>query len=101
VRFRSLDGADPPGGDGSALTPSARPDSGPEQMAVAAETHRRVLAALEELDDEFRVVVVLRDIEQMNYVEIADVLGIPAGTVKSRLHRAREQLKEKLADLVS
>jgi len=44
--------------------------------------------------------VVLREIEEMDYTQIADVLEVPVGTVKSRLHRARLILQEKLADLI-
>jgi len=73
---------------------------GPVAAAISAEIGQRVDRAVAQLDDEFRVVVVLRDIEEMNYAEIAEVLDLPIGTVKSRLHRARSILKEKLADLV-
>ena len=51
-----------------------RRNPGPEKAAIAAETHRRILAAMDELDDEFRIVLVLRDIEEMDYAEIARVL---------------------------
>lgn len=54
---------------------------------------RRLEAALEKLDEEFRVAVVLRDIEDMDYAEIADVLEVPVGTVKSRIHRGRMMLR--------
>ncbi|MBL8877653.1 MAG: sigma-70 family RNA polymerase sigma factor [Phycisphaerales bacterium] len=54
---------------------------------------RRLEAALEKLDEEFRMAVVLRDIEDMDYAEIADVLGVPVGTVKSRIHRGRMMLR--------
>ena len=64
------------------------------------ETHSRVLEALEALDDEHRVVVVLRDIEDMDYKQIAAVLSVPVGTIKSRLHRARCLLRDRLADIV-
>ena len=67
---------------------------------MAAETSRKVMDALEQIDDEFRIVVVLCDMEGMDYSQIADVLGLPIGTVKSRLHRARCELREKLADLI-
>ncbi len=73
----------------------------PETAAIADETKQRVLEALEALDDEFRLVVVLCDVEDMNYARAAEVIGVPVGTVKSRLHRARCILKEKLADLVA
>jgi RNA polymerase sigma-70 factor (ECF subfamily) len=55
-----------------------------------------VQAALEELPDEFRVVVVMADIGELSYREIADSLGCPIGTVMSRLHRGRRALAKRL-----
>jgi RNA polymerase sigma-70 factor (ECF subfamily) len=54
--------------------------------------------ALQELPDEFRMAVYLADVEGFSYKEIAEIVGIPAGTVMSRLHRGRKLLREKLAD---
>ena len=68
----------------------------PEDDAAARERSRLVAAALHALDEEHRAVIVLRDIESFGYDEIADILDVPAGTVKSRLHRARLALREKL-----
>jgi RNA polymerase sigma-70 factor (ECF subfamily) len=53
--------------------------------------------ALGEIQDTFRVVVVMRDIEGLSYEEIAEILQTPLGTVKSRILRGREALKQKLA----
>ena len=80
---------------------AARREKSPAAAVASAETQLMVTAALEELDDEMRLVVLLRDGEDMEYAEIADVLNTPVGTVKSRLHRARNELREKLKDLVS
>ena len=80
---------------------AARREADPATAAMSAETARRVLAALEEIDDELRLVVVLRDVEDMNYDDISQVTGMALGTVKSRLHRARCMLREKLADLIN
>jgi RNA polymerase sigma-70 factor (ECF subfamily) len=77
-----------------------RRSPGPERVAMAGETSSRIAEALEELEDEFKMVVVLRDIEDMDYATIAEVVGVPVGTVKSRLHRARCLLRQRLADLV-
>jgi len=55
-----------------------------------------VLSALDTLSPEHREVVVLRELQEMSYQEIADVLGLPQGTVESRLFRARRQLAERL-----
>jgi RNA polymerase sigma-70 factor (ECF subfamily) len=69
----------------------------------AAEVERRmdVRAALEQLTAEHREVLVLREYEQMSYEEMAEALGVPRGTVESRLHRARAELKEKLKAYLS
>ena len=54
--------------------------------------------ALQEIPEDFRMVVYLADVEGFSYKEIAEIVGAPAGTVMSRLHRGRKQLREKLAD---
>ncbi|MEM1182329.1 MAG: sigma-70 family RNA polymerase sigma factor [Acidobacteriota bacterium] len=68
-------------------------EQGPHGRAVASEEQRQVTAAIAQLDLHYRAPLVLREIEGLSYHEIADVLGLSEGTVKSRLHRAREQLK--------
>ncbi|MBI5664429.1 MAG: sigma-70 family RNA polymerase sigma factor [Nitrospirae bacterium] len=57
------------------------------------EVEQRVHGCIKSLDDEFREVVVLRDIQGLSYREICDMLRLAEGTVKSRLHRARESLR--------
>jgi len=54
--------------------------------------------ALQEIPEEFRMAVYLADVEGFSYKEIAEIVGVPAGTVMSRLHRGRKLLREKLAD---
>ena len=54
--------------------------------------------ALQEIPEDFRMVVYLADVEGFSYKEIAEIVDAPAGTVMSRLHRGRKQLREKLAD---
>lgn len=66
------------------------------QILVHKEDAELIKAALASLDEEFREVVVLRDIEGLSYEEIARILRVNPGTVKSRLHRGRLALKEKL-----
>ena len=103
IRFQPLGGPEDFSGTQAAslaATAAVRHNPGPEAAAVAAETSHRVSSALEELEDEQRLIVILRDMEDMDYAQIAEVIGVPAGTVKSRLHRARCILREKLADLV-
>ena len=54
--------------------------------------------ALAEIPEEIRMAVYLADVEGFSYKEIAEIVGVPAGTVMSRLHRGRKQLREKLTD---
>ena len=75
-------------------------DGDPQRAASQAEINRIVISALNELEDEHRTVLVLKDIESMDYAQIADILSLPLGTVKSRVHRARMALRDKLRPLV-
>ena len=68
----------------------------PDVMLEAAETERLLQDAIGKLDEEQRLLVVLRDVEELSYEEIVEVTGLPEGTVKSRLHRARMALKDLL-----
>src|SRR5690349_9559971 len=73
---------------------AATPDAAAE--AERAELDAALHAAIAELPDERRLVLVLRDIDGLSYEQIAETLALDLGTVRSRLHRARMQLKEKL-----
>lgn len=75
--------------------------SGPEDNARAGESRRFVAEALKLLPVEFRMPVVLRDLEEWSYEEIAVSLAIPVGTVKSRIARGRGQLKSILVPLMA
>jgi RNA polymerase sigma-70 factor (ECF subfamily) len=69
---------------------------GPEESALAADTSRRVAAALARLPLVFREAVVLRDLEGLAYEEIAAAVGVRVGTVRSRIARGREHLRQLL-----
>lgn len=60
-------------------------------------TDEEILAALDAIAEDFRAVVLLVDVEEFSYKEAAEILGVPAGTVMSRLSRGRKLLREKLA----
>lgn len=79
---------------GQALVDGAR---SPYEQVMSAELRGAVQSALAELPVVFRTVVVLRDIEDLSYEEIAEVLQVRVGTVKSRLARGREALRARLA----
>lgn len=68
----------------------------PEQVYTAANLDPALQAALDELSPEFRVSVVLCDVVGMSYDEIAKTLGVKMGTVRSRIHRGRSQLRASL-----
>ncbi len=68
----------------------------PEEAVLATITDDEVQSALNSLPDEFRAVVILSDLQELSYQEIADALQIPIGTVRSRLSRGRSQLRRKL-----
>jgi RNA polymerase sigma-70 factor (ECF subfamily) len=70
----------------------------PDARIEAAELETVLQQAIATLDEDHRLLVVLRDIEELSYDEIAEITGLPEGTVKSRLHRARVALKEHLMD---
>lgn len=71
-------------------------NTGPEEAYLALELKQDVHNALLNLPLDYRVVVVLRDIQGYSYSEIADIVGIPLGTVKSRIHQARTLLADLL-----
>lgn len=68
----------------------------PEELVELSEEQRALRIAISELSAEYREIITLSDIEQLSYEEISEVLKCPAGTVKSRLNRARNALRKKL-----
>ncbi len=85
------------------------PEASPDPEVPLATTGRRyedviellddkVRAAIEELPDDFKMAVIMADIEDKSYKEIADAMGCPLGTVMSRLYRGRKLLRQKLGD---
>ena len=71
----------------------------PQQLLLRAADQQLVERALLELAEEYREILVLRELEELSYKEIADIVGVPLGTVMSRLSRARAQLRARLEAL--
>jgi RNA polymerase sigma-70 factor (ECF subfamily) len=94
-----LDGPDAdPLSDGWISAATLRSMRDPEGAALRPVLEKEIQRAVEGLPEEFRLAVVLADIEGLGYKEIADVMGCPIGTVMSRLHRGRKLLKGQLID---
>ncbi|MFO7947547.1 MAG: sigma-70 family RNA polymerase sigma factor [Armatimonadota bacterium] len=79
------------------LEESRRP--GPDDQVLSRVPEEDIIPALDELSEEFRTAVVLSDIHQYSYEEIAEKLDIPLGTVRSRIFRGRKRLREALKDV--
>ena len=71
-------------------------EPGPGERVERGEMLAQLQEALDELDEPFRSILVLRDIEQIDYQQISEVLDVPTGTVKSRLFRARLALRQEM-----
>jgi RNA polymerase sigma-70 factor (ECF subfamily) len=95
-RRRALSLEDGPAGPEGVPDLAPRPD----RLAHGRELGAKLSEALERMPEKFRRIVVLRDYEGLSYEEIGRVLGLPKGTVESRLFRARERLREALEPLL-
>ncbi|PIE05366.1 MAG: RNA polymerase subunit sigma [Sorangium cellulosum] len=84
--------------DGWMSTASMRDMCDAESQAFRPIIEKEVTRALEQLPDEFRIAVLLSDVEDFAYKEIAEIMGCPVGTVMSRLHRGRRMLQGMLHD---
>ena len=82
--------------DGTELIGDSDAFADPEKTAQDRETQQRVQRALNSLPKDDATIIILRDLQDAPYEEVAQMLEIPVGTVKSRLHRARRALKELL-----
>lgn len=82
--------------EGEAQFDVADPCDGPEDVVLSREMDGRIQAALDTLPEAFRITVIYADIEGLSYEEIADATRTNIGTVRSRLHRGRRLLRDKL-----
>jgi RNA polymerase sigma-70 factor (ECF subfamily) len=69
----------------------------PDEALEGVQLEQIVQRAIQQLDEEHRTLLVLRDVEELSYEEIVEITGLPEGTVKSRLHRSRLVLKAEIA----
>jgi len=74
--------------------------SSPEAEAISSEREHSIMRALGEIKEEYRIALMLREIEELSYEEIAETLSISIGTVKSRIARGREELRRRVKDLI-
>lgn len=79
-----------------AMTGVPDPNSQPEEHLLEQEMSERLAECLHSLDDKFRVPLILYYYKEFSYEEIADMLGVPIGTVRSRLNTAKLKLKERM-----
>jgi RNA polymerase sigma-70 factor (ECF subfamily) len=74
--------------------------STPENMVLTDEIQATIVAAIDDLPDDLRTAILLREVEGLSYEEIANVMGCPVGTVRSRIFRARESVDNRLKPLL-
>lgn len=80
---------------------SLRDVDNPESLVLSKEVERVVFDAIEALPDDLRTAITLREIDGLSYEEIAEIMGTPVGTVRSRIFRARDAIDEKIKPLIS
>ena len=72
----------------------------PQEILIHKEIQQAIQGAIDSLGDKPRSVIILHDVEGFSYEEMAEILNCSIGTIKSRLHRAREILRDKLKNLI-
>ena len=77
-----------------------RPSTDPSRALQTTENQEQVRNALSQLGEDYRDAIILKEIEGLQYAEIAELLNCPIGTVRSRIHRARQELRDRLARVV-
>ena len=82
------------------LESTLREYSTPENMLLTDEIQTTIVAAIDDLPDDLRTAILLREMEGLSYEEIANVMGCPVGTVRSRIFRAREAVDNRLKPLL-
>lgn len=85
-------------GEGDYEIPDNKADT--SDPVLRDELKSKISEAIGTLEDKFREIIIMRDVDDLSYEEIAEILDIPVGTVKSRLNRARQNLRELLSDYI-
>ncbi|MCE9559604.1 MAG: sigma-70 family RNA polymerase sigma factor [Armatimonadetes bacterium] len=96
IKTTSLDHS---GTEGNTAWDIADEQASPEQSMMQSQLEEPLQLALRAMTPEFRIAVMLADVEGMAYEEIAEIMKISVGTVRSRIHRGRKQLKERLGSI--
>jgi RNA polymerase sigma-70 factor (ECF subfamily) len=98
---RALQDEDPEEAENWAEGEQLRDNNTPESMLASKQIAATVNSAMEGLTEELRTAITLREVESLSYEEIADMMGCPIGTVRSRIFRAREAIAAKLRPLLN
>ncbi len=78
-----------------------RENASPEKLLMRDQLEQAIYDSIEELPDDLKTAIRLREIECLSYEEIADSMGCPVGTVRSRIFRAREAIDDKIKPLMN
>lgn len=100
-RTMSASGGDSDGRADGVLERSPDASAGPCERAETRERAELVREAMQRLDDQQRALLVMRDVDGMDYQQIAELMDVPLGTIKSRIFRARLALRDELKDYMS
>ena len=72
----------------------------PENQAIASDVSRHVQEAISQLEEPYRSLIILREIQELKYQEVADIMDLPLNTVKVYLHRGRKMLRNELSEVL-
>ena len=91
---------DPASAESLEVSSELRDNATPERLLLREEIERTVIGAIEDLPEDLRVAITLRELEGLSYEEIAQTMDCPIGTVRSRIFRAREAINRRLSPLL-
>ena len=94
------DNLDYTGGRSDQTSFPGKPSPNPESEVFREEQSRSIRQAIDSLAEDLKLAITLREIDGLSYEEIATIMECPIGTIRSRIHRARKELKEKLENII-